>query len=40
VAHAADPGPRLKLDGLDELEKCLARAHARDEEAATRRPPA
>jgi len=34
VARAADPGPDPRLDGLDELEKRLTRAHAEDGQAA------
>jgi AcrR family transcriptional regulator len=34
VERAADPGPDLDLDGLDELEKRFARVHSEDEEAA------
>jgi AcrR family transcriptional regulator len=36
VERAADPGPDLKPDGLDELERRVARAHAEDEKAAPR----
>jgi AcrR family transcriptional regulator len=36
VARAADPDPDLRLDGLDELENRLARAHADDESPAPR----
>jgi AcrR family transcriptional regulator len=36
VERAADPGPDLKPDGLDELERRVARVHAEDEKAAPR----